>query len=158
MLPVLSKERVNETMLTDLKSRFDTAEIAELMSYAVAGDPSALEHAALEYQQNSGLELFGWEDDGLVVGLVGFEETEDGSLELRHIAVLPENRGKGYARGMILELMTQRNPRYVVAETTDESTADFYRALGFMVYSLGDGPNGAEVLRCVYEVEEPEED
>ncbi|WP_025698609.1 GNAT family N-acetyltransferase, partial [Paenibacillus durus] len=104
------------------------------------------------------LQLYGWEDEELLVGLIGFEETEDGSIDIRHIAVLPENRGKGYARGMILELLTDRNPRYVIAETEDETAADFYRSLGFMVYSLGENGSGIELLRCVYEVEDSEDE
>lgn len=146
-------------MLIDLKSRIGTPEVNELLEYAVIGEPEDLELAAQEYQKESGLQLAGWEEEELLVGLVGFEETEDGSLEIRHIAVLPENRGKGYARGMILELLTARNPRYVLAETEDEIAADFYRALGFMVYSLGENDNnGIELFRCVYEVEEDEDD
>ncbi|MDT3425595.1 ribosomal protein S18 acetylase RimI-like enzyme [Paenibacillus forsythiae] len=145
-------------MLTDIKSRLDSPEVEELLSYAVISDPGELESARAEYRAEPALRLYGWEDEELLVGLIGFEETEDGSIDIRHIAVLPENRGKGYARGMILELLTARRPRYVVAETADEAAADFYRSLGFMVYSLGETGPGIELLRCVYEVEESEED
>ncbi|SET35186.1 GNAT family N-acetyltransferase [Paenibacillus sp. NFR01] len=145
-------------MLIDLKNKLDDPEIAELLGYAVIDDPQELERARVEYRDQSALQLAGWEEDGLVVGLTGFEETEDGSLVLRHIAVLPENRGKGYARGMILELLSAREPRYVLAETEDEIGADFYRSLGFMVYSLGANAAGIETFRCVYEVDESEEE
>ncbi|MNP43377.1 hypothetical protein D3C76_1371930 [compost metagenome] len=128
------------------------------MTYAVIDDPNALEQTSSEYSEQAGLQLYGWEEEELLLGLVGFEETEDGSLDIRHIAVLPENRGKGYARGMILELLATRQPRYLVAETEDEIAADFYRSLGFMVYSLGENEAGIEMLRCVYEVEETEDE
>ncbi|WP_025689867.1 GNAT family N-acetyltransferase [Paenibacillus zanthoxyli] len=144
-------------MLTDIKSRLDSPAVEELLSYAVISDPGEVESARAEYRAETSLQLYGWEDEGLLVGLIGFEETEDGSIDIRHIAVLPENRGKGYARGMILELLTDRNPRYVIAETEDETAADFYRSLGFMVYSLGENGSGIELLRCVYEVEESED-
>lgn len=145
-------------MLIDLKQRLGTPEVDELLAYAVIDEPDALWRASAEYGKYAALQLNGWEEEGLLLGLVGFEETEDGSLDIRHIAVLPENRGKGYARGMILELMTLRNPRYVLAETEDEVAANFYRALGFMVYSLGENPAGIEMFRCVYEVEADEDD
>ncbi|AIQ46844.1 GNAT family acetyltransferase [Paenibacillus sp. FSL R7-0273] len=145
-------------MFTDLKQRIGTPEVDELLAYAVIDEPDALWRASAEYRKLPGLQLYGWEEEGLLLGLTGFEVTEDGSLEIRHIAVLPENRGKGYARGMILELLSERQPRYVLAETEDEIAADFYRALGFMVYSLGENPAGIEMFRCVYEVEETEED
>jgi hypothetical protein len=59
---------------------------------------------------------------------------------------------------MILELLAAREPRYLLAETEDEIAADFYRALGFMVYSLGENAAGIEMFRCVYEVEEQEDE
>ncbi|WP_342565907.1 GNAT family N-acetyltransferase [Paenibacillus sp. FSL R7-0345] len=145
-------------MFTDLKPRIGTPEVDELLAYAVIDEPDALWRASAEYSKLPALQLYGWEEEGVLLGLTGFEVTEDGSLEIRHIAVLPENRGKGYARGMILELLAERQPRYVLAETEDEIAADFYRALGFMVYSLGENPAGIEMFRCVYEVEETEED
>ncbi|ASA21103.1 GNAT family N-acetyltransferase [Paenibacillus donghaensis] len=145
-------------MLIDLKPLLDTAEVKELLAYAVLAEPEAMADAQLEYGSTPALQLGGWEEEDLLVGLVGFEETEDGSLDIRHIAVLPENRGKGYARGMLLELLASRQPRYVLAETEDEIAADFYRALGFMVYSLGENAAGIEMFRCVYEVEEAEDE
>ena len=145
-------------MLIDLKPLIGTSEVNELLTYAVIDDPNALQQTSSEYSEQAGLKLYGWEEEELLLGLVGFEETEDGSLDIRHIAVLPENRGKGYARGMILELLTTRQPRYLVAETEDEIAADFYRSLGFMVYSLGENAAGIERLRCVYEVEEIEDE
>ncbi|MFF2907461.1 GNAT family N-acetyltransferase [Paenibacillus sp. NPDC057934] len=145
-------------MLIDLTPRIGTAEVNELLEYAVIEETETLQQTTEEYRNSPGLQLFGWEEEELLLGLVGFEETEDGSLDIRHIAVLPENRGKGYARGMILELLTAREPRYLLAETEDEVAADFYRALGFMVYSLGVNAAGIEMFRCVYEVEEFEDE
>jgi len=144
-------------MLKDIKHLIGTPEVDELLAYAVIDEPEVLQHTSSEYSQQAALQLFGWEEEQLILGLVGFEETEDGSLEIRHLAVLPENRGKGYARGMILELLTSRDPRYILAETEDEVAANFYRALGFMVYSLGINEAGIELFRCVYEIEESED-
>lgn len=145
-------------MLIEIKQLIGTPEVNELLSYAVIDEPDALQQTSSEYSEQAALQLYGWQEEGLLLGLVGFEETEDGSLDIRHIAVLPENRGKGYARGMILELLASRQPRYLVAETEDEIAADFYRSLGFMVYSLGENAAGIEMLRCVYEVEESEDE
>lgn len=145
-------------MLIDIKHLIGTPDVNELLSYAVIDEPDALRATSSEYSEQASLQLYGWEEEDLLLGLVGFEETEDGSLDIRHIAVLPENRGKGYARGMILELLASRQPRYLVAETEDEIAADFYRSLGFMVYSLGENAAGIEMLRCVYEVEESEDE
>ncbi|WP_410511557.1 GNAT family N-acetyltransferase [Paenibacillus sp. BR2-3] len=146
------------SMLIDLKHLIGTPEVKELLTYAVIDEPDALQQTLAEYSEQPALQLYGWEEDGLLLGLVGYEETEDGSLEVKHIAVLPENRGKGYARGMILELLTARQPRYLMAETEDEVAANFYRSLGFMVYSLGENGAGIELFRCVYETDESEDE
>ena len=58
---------------------------------------------------------------------------------------------------MILEIMTLEKPERVVAET-DEEAVDFYRSLGFVVHSLGEQYPGIERFRCVYEVEDEEEE
>lgn len=86
-------------MLIDVKPLAGTPEVNELLGYAVMDDPDALERTTAEYKELAALQLCGWEEGGLLVGITGYEETEDGSLDIRHIAVLPENRGKGYARG-----------------------------------------------------------
>lgn len=37
--------------------------------------------------------MFGYEEDGLLLGVIGFDVKED-ELIIRHLAVLPENRGR----------------------------------------------------------------
>lgn len=145
-------------MLIDLTAETGSAEVMELLGYAVFGDETKAAAVASAYASGGSFGLYGWKEEGALVGLAGIEMTEDGSMEIRHLAVLPENRGRGYARGLLLETMLARAPRYVLAESADETAADFYRALGFMVYSLGVDASGSEWFRCVYEVEEPEED
>lgn len=50
----------------------------------------------------------------------------------------------------------QPKPERVIAET-DEEAVNFYRSIGFEVYSLGEKYPGVERFRCIYEVEESEE-
>lgn len=143
-------------MLKDITMQASQPEIKELLSYSVFPDPEAVDEAAASYQSGDS-RLFGYEEDGLLLGVIGFDVKED-ELIIRHLAVLPENRGKGYGRGLILELLleVQPKPERVIAET-DEEAVNFYRSIGFEVYSLGEKYPGVERFRCIYEVEESEE-
>ncbi|GIP27458.1 N-acetyltransferase [Paenibacillus sp. J23TS9] len=143
-------------MLLNIKSYIRKPEVAELFSYAVFPDDHSVEKTVSEYENNEAWQLYGYEDGELLVGLTGYEKAGS-DLILHHIAVIPENRGLGYGRGMILEIMTKEKPEKVIAET-DEESVDFYRNLGFVVNSLGEQYPGVERFRCVYEVEEEAEE
>ncbi|MCJ8010535.1 GNAT family N-acetyltransferase [Paenibacillus sp. KQZ6P-2] len=143
-------------MLLNIKSYIYKPEVAELFSYAVFPDDQSVEKTIREYESNEDWQLYGYEDGELLVGLTGYEKSGS-EVILRHIAVIPENRGLGYGRGMILEIMTKEKPERVIAET-DEEAVDFYRNLGFVVSSLGEQYPGIERFRCVYEVENEEDE
>lgn len=139
-------------MLRDISKESLQPEVKELLSYSVFPDPEAIERAASHYQTGQS-RLFGYEEDGLLIGVIGFDVVQN-ELFIRHLAVLPENRGQGYGRGLILELLleVQPQPDAIIAET-DEEAVDFYRNIGFEVYSMGEPYPGGERFRCVYEVE-----
>ncbi|KKO54460.1 GNAT family N-acetyltransferase [Paenibacillus sp. DMB20] len=141
-------------MIKDISYRLDDLEVKELLAYAVFPDPESLETAVEAYRKPNGLELYGYEEEDVLVGLIGVDLT-DKEMTIKHIAVTPENRGKDYGRGMIMELMLQKKPDVVIAET-DEESVGFYRSIGFQIYSLGERFPGVERFRCVYEVEEEE--
>lgn len=142
-------------MIKDISSRLDDLEVKELLAYAVFPDPERLDQAVEAYRKPNGLELYGYEEEGVLVGIIGVDASDD-EMTIKHIAVTPENRGKDYGRGMILELLLQQKPARVIAET-DEESVGFYRSIGFEIYSLGELYPGVERYRCVYEVEEEEE-
>ncbi|MCP3773026.1 GNAT family N-acetyltransferase [Paenibacillus sp. MZ04-78.2] len=142
-------------MLIDIKSRLDQPEIAELLEYSIFPDPARLEQTLSDYKRSEELELYGYEKDGNLLGLVGFRINPGRVMELRHIAVQPDYRGQGYGRGQILELIHLKGPAEIVAET-DEDTVDFYRNIGFEIVSLGENYSGVERFRCTYAVEAEE--
>ncbi|MGG3279778.1 GNAT family N-acetyltransferase [Paenibacillus solani] len=139
-------------MLKDITKQSLQPEVKELLSYSVFPDPEAVDRAASFYQAGNS-RLLGYEEDGLLLGIIGFDVVQN-ELIIRHLAVLPENRGLGYGRGLILELLleVQPKPDAIIAET-DEEAVDFYRSIGFEVYSMGEQYPGIERFRCVYEVE-----
>lgn len=141
-------------MLIDVIESLDDERIVELMSYSVFPDEGELEDVLHEYKTNYHLELYAFEDDGLVIGIIGFE-LNYGILEIKHIAVHPLYRGLGFGRGMILELIVLKNPSTIVAET-DEEAVEFYRSVGFSIHSLDMIYSGIERFKCVYLIDDNE--
>jgi ribosomal protein S18 acetylase RimI-like enzyme len=124
--------------------------IVELLSYSQIPDPDKLEEAVRSYQESEALELYGWEENGVIVGIIGFASKPDDRLVIKHIAVDPGYRGQGYGRGLLLELLELKKPALMIAET-DEEAVDFYRNVGFVISSLGQTYPGVERFRCEYD-------
>jgi GNAT superfamily N-acetyltransferase len=108
-------------LLVPIKHRIHEIAIQELLSYAIFPDPETLELALNQYQMDAAFELYGLEENNLILGLVGFIVHNDNTLEIKHLAVDPEERGNGYGRGLILELIALKQPAIIKAET-DEDT------------------------------------
>lgn len=141
-------------MFINVKSRLREAVIRDLIELCVFPDPDKVEAVLKKYEQNPGDELWGYESEGEVVGIIGFRK-HGKEIEILHIAVHPELRGAGFGRGMILELIHQEQPDVVKAET-DEEAVDFYRNIGFVIESRGEVYPGVERFTCTYETH-PEE-
>lgn len=141
-------------MLVSIKDRINDVIVEELIGYSTLPEEAHIQAALAMYKNNDSTELLGFEDEGQLVALIGIEQ--DGSkVMIKHLAVLPENREKGYGRGIISEMISRYQPETVIAET-DEEAVDFYRNVGFVVYSLGEQYPGIERFRCVFETEEEE--
>ncbi|MGG4397007.1 GNAT family N-acetyltransferase [Paenibacillus thiaminolyticus] len=137
-------------MFINVKPRLREAVIRDLIELCVFPDPDKVEAVLKTYEQHPGDELWGYESEGEVVGIVGIRK--DGKeIEILHLAVHPELRGAGFGRGMILELIHQEQPDVVKAET-DEEAVDFYRNIGFTIESRGEVYPGVERFTCIYEI------
>nr|WP_068774352.1 GNAT family N-acetyltransferase [Paenibacillus sp. FJAT-26967] len=136
-------------MLIDIKDKIREEEVAELLEAAIFPDPERIEQAKLAYENDAAKQLYGYEDQGDLIGIVGFSVDAGSSLTIHHLAVHPECRGAGYGRGLVLELIELKKPREIVVET-DEDTVDFYRNIGFTISSLGETYPGTERFRCHY--------
>ncbi|MFM9277379.1 GNAT family N-acetyltransferase [Paenibacillus jiagnxiensis] len=142
-------------MLKNIKSETDRPEVRELLGYANVAGREEEKEIINHYKTDDRLHLYGYEDDGLIVGLLGFERKDKGIIHLHHIAVLPENRLKGYGRGMLLQLIKDLDPEQITADT-DEEGAQFFRNLSFTVYGSEDPLTGLESFHCVYDMVDEE--
>ena len=136
-------------MLISINDKVRESAIQELIGYCVIPDPERIENAIRLYEADSGHELFGFEEEGAIVGIVGIIMDEHNGLTVKHIAVEPESRGQGYGRDMMLALIELKNPQRITAET-DEEAVDFYRNIGFTIESLGEKYPGIERFQCTY--------
>ncbi|WP_374016839.1 GNAT family N-acetyltransferase [Paenibacillus thiaminolyticus] len=141
-------------MFINVKRRLREAVIRNLIELCVFPDPDKVEAVLKTYEQHPEDELWGYESEGEVVGIVGIRKYGK-EIEILHLAVHPELRGAGFGRGMILELIHQEQPDVVKAET-DEEAVDFYRNIGFTIESRGEVYPGVERFTCTYEIH-PEE-
>ncbi|SEC27032.1 Ribosomal protein S18 acetylase RimI [Paenibacillus sp. GP183] len=132
-----------------IKSRIHEHQIQELLAYSVFPDPDHLEQTIQDYITNEKLELFGYESDDVIVGILGFQQEDRDELTIQHIAVRPDSRGAGFGRGLILEAIAMFKPERVLVET-DEEAVNFYRSIGFEINSLGEKYPGVERFVCSY--------
>lgn len=144
-------------MLVQVNHRISESQIRELIEYAVFFDDEQLERACDLYMNSSSHnQLFGLEDEGELVGVIGCHMNDSEELEILHLAVHPESRGNGYGRGLLLELLSKKSPSLLFA-VTDEEGADFFRNVGFVITGQAGDLAGQEIFRCVYDVEEDHE-
>jgi ribosomal protein S18 acetylase RimI-like enzyme len=138
-------------LLLNSKDLLDRSDIQELIGYSVFPDPDRLEQVIQQYRSDETLQLFGYESEEEIVGIIGIRVASEGSVRIEHLAVKPECRGAGFGRGQILEMIEMAKPTVIIAETDDEAV-DFYRWIGFEVESLGELYPGVERYKCTFKV------
>lgn len=143
-------------MLMNIKSKLEDPIIHELIGLAVIPEPELIDKAIKSYINEPAHEIMGYFIDEELIGLIGYQMQEN-SLVIKHLAIVPEEQGHGYGRGIILEILHLKSPQTIVAET-DEDAINFYRSIGFTIESLGEKYPGVERFKCTYDVEENEKD
>lgn len=141
-------------MLVNVSSKVEEASIKELLEYAVFADPEALQEVMGLYAKTDHI-LYALEDQEEYVALIGVTPAKDGSMELKHLVVRPDERMKGYGRGIIVELLLEEKPALLEA-ITDDTTVDFFRNLGFQIIDFID-ESGREYYKCIYDAEAEED-
>ncbi|MBA2175190.1 GNAT family N-acetyltransferase [Halobacillus locisalis] len=131
-----------EITSTSLSSR-----VRELFSYVTSTRKTASLYQT--YVAEKDYRLYGMISGGDVIGIVGVHKYEQARYEIKHIALLPSERGKGYGRKMIKAVMMENPAAGIVAET-DREAIQFYEKCGFEVTSLGEKYPGVERFKCEY--------
>ena len=102
---------------------------------------------AEEYAAEPSLRLWGYEDAGVVLGLIGVQAYLQ-SLRIRDLAVLPQLRRRGIGRALVQHVCREHAFGPIWGETL-AAAVDFYRSCGFQVYEDGTMPHGRPRYRFV---------
>ena len=112
-------------------------------------DDERINNEYRQYMNDDSRILLGKVTNNVLVGLIGVTYISSYQIELRHIAVKQGYRNQGLGKGMLTEILENRNLTEIVAET-DKNAVSFYRRTGFHITSLGEKYPGVERFHCVF--------
>ena len=79
----------------------------------------------------AGVEFWGWDEDGVLLGIMGIQPVRDVSL-IRHAYVAPAAQGRGIGGALLAELEARSDRQLLVGTWAAASWAiGFYRGRGF---------------------------
>jgi len=113
----------------NIKSQLNNPAVREIMSVCVFDNSEkGLDQVAEKYHSHAGWQFFGWVENGELLGICGFEVHTD-YVEIQHIAVAKNARGKGVG-GKMMTALREKYHMPIEAETDDDAM-EFYRKTGF---------------------------
>jgi ribosomal protein S18 acetylase RimI-like enzyme len=137
-------------LLIDLKMYKNLNEVKALLGECMWPDDDKIQNELNQYFEWGARELFGEVNDDKLVGLIGvIYETAD-AVELKHIAIHADFRGKGIGSKLINEFIKAKKIVRIKAET-DQDAVGFYKKMGFAITSLGEKYAGVERFECVFQ-------
>jgi len=123
--------------------------IKKLLSYATLEKKVNEEYK--KYTYLSSRKLYSIEVNGETISCIGVEFLNSYTAVIKHIAVLPKERGKGIGSSMLRFLCKKHDIHSVFAET-DKEAVNFYSNFGFQITSLGEKYLGVERFLCEFKV------
>ncbi|ULO06403.1 GNAT family N-acetyltransferase [Paenibacillus sp. 19GGS1-52] len=135
--------------MMNLKDFSDFSAVKNLLSECMWPDEERVNAEATKYLKEESRELYGSFIKNELVGLIGIKHGSFGEVELKHIAIHQEYRGKGLGRKLVHEYIRVNNIVKMKAET-DCNAEGFYKKLGFKIMSLGEKYPGVERFECTF--------
>jgi len=91
--------------------------------------------AELSHEIDQGVEFWGYEEDGVLIGVMGLQHVQDVTL-IRHAYVRPDRQRKGIGAGLLTELRRKTEQPVLIGTWADAVWAiRFYEKHGFRVVS-----------------------
>ena len=134
-------------MFCDIKDRLSDPVIRNILSCCLFDNsPVGIEKALTRYE---GEQFYGWLESGEPLGICGFRVLQD-NVEICHIAVAENARGKGIGSAMVAALRDKYSDMNIQVET-DDGAVDFYRKCGFEAIAFYKQYDGKDFRRwtCV---------
>lgn len=121
--------------------------LCAFLAYCMYPSQDRIQSECHQYKSQRNRELYGLYVDGELAGIAGLVYGTS-MVELKHIAIHPDYRKRGYGRQLISNVVDTAQIKAIFAETDAQSLA-FYEKLGFAITSLGEKFPGTERFRCV---------
>ncbi|WP_307555718.1 GNAT family N-acetyltransferase [Paenibacillus sp. V4I5] len=137
--------------LINLKDYKDLSEVKHLLAECMWPDEERISNELNKYLKDNSRELLGVLFNDELVGLIGIVYELNDEVELKHIAIKPNYRGKGIGSEMIHEFIKTKKISRIKAET-DRNAVGFYKKIGFTITSLGEKYPGVERFECIISV------
>lgn len=135
--------------MINLKNYKDLSEVKGLMAECMWADDEKIQNELNQYLEFDSRELLGKLNNDELVGLIGVIYESDETVELKHIAINPNYRGKGIGSEMISKFIKNKKIVKIKAET-DKDAIGFYKKFGFSITSLGEKYPGVERFECIF--------
>jgi len=121
-------------MFLDIKSQIDSLIVRKMLANCVFDDSEkGMDITIKDYLRHSDWQLFGWHENGNIVGVCGFEAHTDW-VEVLHIATDENARGQGVGGKMVAALQEQYKMN--IEAETDDDAVKFYQKCGFDTTAL----------------------
>lgn len=139
--------------IEDYKEIIQNKELARLLGYAmVSPTPGKIQNAAQSlYSKQQGHFFAALDDEGVMVGIIGYKTIDNNQLIIMHVAVEEDRRGKGIGRYMV-ETVRTFLPFGMVQAEADQSQFRFFKALDFECKLAPESAYGSSVYHCVWKV------
>ena len=136
-------------MFRDIKKEQPDPAIIQLLAACVyENSPERAQSAAEEYRTRHNRDLFGWVENGEIIGMCGFRVYHTDRVVVTHIATRSQDRGRGIGQQIIQAL--QAEFLLPIHAETDDDAVGFYRKLGFETTAFE--KTGHRRWACVLEV------
>lgn len=118
----------------DIKNHLDHSDVHKILSDGLFdGSPDGISKFIGRYRENSSWQIYGWAENGEILGVCGFEVHVD-YVEIIHISVAEQARYHGIGSSMITAL--QKQYEMSIEAETDDDAVEFYRKRGFKTSAL----------------------
>ncbi|MCM3151588.1 GNAT family N-acetyltransferase [Priestia megaterium] len=135
--------------MKEITSTMVNPTIKKLLSYATLEEKVDGEYK--KYTCLPSRKLYSIEVNGETVSCIGVEFLNAKEAVIKHIAVLPKERGKEIGSSMIRFLCKNYDIHSIFAET-DKEAVNFYSKFGFKITSLGEKYPGVERFLCEFKI------
>ncbi|MEI2440794.1 GNAT family N-acetyltransferase [Priestia megaterium] len=135
--------------MKEITSTMVNPTIKKLLSYATLEEKVDGEYK--KYTCLPSRKLYSIEVNGETVSCIGVEFLNAKEAVIKHIAVLPKERGKEIGSSMIRFLCKNYDIHSIFAET-DKEAVNFYSKFGFKITSLGEKCLGIEGFLCKFKI------